>query len=336
MPRLRRLLSICLLITLFHAVHAHATPTLAQQDRVRLAEAFRLADWIGDRLWAGWSATPFAVLLITPEHEFLLRHPSPGAGWRAIGHDALLETTVFTRPRVFPANLQATFPLDGLSTVVVGQAGQTQSGHSTAWVLMLLHEHFHQWQNGAPNYFASVDRLDLAGGDKTGMWMLDYPFPYAAAPTKDAYAQLGRIVAQALTGIPDAAAGVAAAQQRLAATVSDKDFRYLDFQLWQEGVARYTELRVAELAATDYQSSADFAALPDFQPYARQATAIRQRIMNDLEKPDLAARKRVAVYALGAGQALMLDRIDPGWRERYLSERFTLSRPIRAALGAAP
>lgn len=334
--RLHRLLSICLLVTLFHAVHAGATPALPQPDRIRLAEAFRLADWIGERLWTGWSTTPFAVLLITPEHEFLLRHPAPGADWRAIGHDPLLETTVFTRPRVFPAKLQATFPLDGLSTVVVGQAGQTQSGHSTAWVLMLLHEHFHQWQNGAPGYFASVDRLDLAGGDKTGMWMLDYPFPYAAAATQDAYAQLGRLVAQALAGAPDAPTGVAAAQARLATTVGDRHFRYLDFQLWQEGVARYTELRVAELAAGDYQSSADFAALPDFQPYARQASAIRQRIMNDLEKPELATRQRVAVYSLGAGQALMLDRIDPGWRARYLSERFTLSRPIRAALGAAP
>ena len=335
MTPLRRLLllSFCLCLAVPKPAHA-ADPVLAQADRVRLAEAFRLADWIGERLWPGWSKTPFPVLLVTKEHEFLLRHPSPEGAWRSVGRDGLLRTEVFTRPRVFPVNLQATFPFGGVPTVVVGQAEQTQSKHSTAWVLMLLHEHFHQWQNAAPDYFSSVDALGLAGDDKTGMWMINYPFPYETPQVADDYAALGRAVRRSLAGERGALPQVVAAQAQLARTVGPKDFRYLDFQLWQEGVSRYTELRVAELASKGYQPGAEFAALPDYQPYAGEAAVLRRRILDELDKPDLPKRKRVAVYALGAGQALMLDRTNPTWRDHYLSERFTLSKPVGASAGA--
>jgi len=56
------------------ASQAVAQPALAQIDRVRLREVFRLGDSIGDRVWPGWSKAPFAVLLVTPEYEFLVRY----------------------------------------------------------------------------------------------------------------------------------------------------------------------------------------------------------------------------------------------------------------------
>ena len=37
---------------------------LAHADRVRIAEAFRLADAV-EQLWPGWSEVPFAVLLVS-------------------------------------------------------------------------------------------------------------------------------------------------------------------------------------------------------------------------------------------------------------------------------
>ena len=64
-----------------------------------------------------------------------------------------------------------------------------------------------------------------------------------------------RALETALT--PGAAAGhtagrearaVADARRRLRAVLPAADDRYLAFQMWQEGVARYTELRVARLA----------------------------------------------------------------------------------------
>ena len=45
-------------------------------------------------------------------------------------------------------------------------------------MLTVLHEHFHQLQQSQPGYFQGVEALGLSGGDQTGMWMLNYPFPY--------------------------------------------------------------------------------------------------------------------------------------------------------------
>jgi hypothetical protein len=36
-----------------------------------LAEAFRIAETLGNRVWSGWDKAPFAVLLVTPQNEYL-------------------------------------------------------------------------------------------------------------------------------------------------------------------------------------------------------------------------------------------------------------------------
>src|SRR5215217_7971037 len=148
MRRLVHLLILVLLLSLAPASFIGAQPdvAIATADRVRLAEAFRLADELGDSLWAGWGRAPFAVLLVTPEHEFLVRHPAPPAGFARIGYDSLLGSEVLTRPRVFPVGLLATFPIsDATPVIVVGQAERTGKS-TTGWILTLLHEHFHQLQ----------------------------------------------------------------------------------------------------------------------------------------------------------------------------------------------
>ena len=155
-----------------------ASPTLAWDDRLRIAEAFRLADAIGDSIWRGWTSAPFAVLLVTPEREFLVRHPRPTSDFTRIGYDSHLGVDVFVRARTLAPTLLATFPaVGGVPTFVVGQPSATGMS-STEWVLTLVHEHFHQLQTSRPDYYARVEALGLARGDRTGMWMLDYPFPY--------------------------------------------------------------------------------------------------------------------------------------------------------------
>src|SRR5262245_52183853 len=98
-------------------------PALSAIDRVRLAEAFRVADAVGNRIWKDWDKAPFAVLLVTPENEFLIRHPKPSDDFTLIGHDSLLKSDVYFRKKTYAANLLATFPaVGGVSTIVVGQA----------------------------------------------------------------------------------------------------------------------------------------------------------------------------------------------------------------------
>jgi hypothetical protein len=100
--------------------------------------------------------------------------------------------------------------------------------------------------------------------------------------------------------------------------------RYFAFQLWQEGVARYTELRLSELAADRYTPSADFKALPDFVAFADVEKRIRDRIFTDLESISLARSRREVVYSVGAAMAMLLDRVRPEWKVEYFAHPYRL------------
>jgi hypothetical protein len=75
----------------------HPEVGLSEIDRVRLAEAFRIGELLGNQLWPGWNKAPFAVLLVTPEHEFLIRHAKPSADFTLINYDPLLQSNVYYR-----------------------------------------------------------------------------------------------------------------------------------------------------------------------------------------------------------------------------------------------
>ena len=310
-----------------HSQTAAVTPGIAGVDRVRLAEACRLLATVGESVWLGWNAAPSAVLLVTPEREFLLWHPKPTPEFERVGYDSLLATDVHARPRRFPPTMLATFPaVGGIPTIVVGTAEQTGK-RSTAWVLTIAHEHFHQWQYSRPDYYARVAALDLAGGDSTGMWMLNYPFPYKSAEVSAEFDALARALRAALT---DTSAGsgerhvmaVASARRRLRGVLAERDHRYLDFQLWQEGIARYTEVAVARFAAAHYKPTAAFLALPDAEPFDIVADRLRREII-ETESVSL-TNERVAFYPVGAALGLWLDRAEPTWRQRYVERMLTL------------
>src|SRR5205823_11170202 len=50
--------------------------------------------------------------------------------------------------------------------------------------ISMLHEHFHQLQDSQPNSYAETEALNLSHGDQTGMWMLNYAFPYDSPEVK--------------------------------------------------------------------------------------------------------------------------------------------------------
>ncbi|HEV2764907.1 MAG TPA: hypothetical protein VGV38_18135 [Pyrinomonadaceae bacterium] len=318
---------------------AQQKPAVPEADRVRIAEAFSMAESLGERVWEGWDKAPFALLLVTPEHEFLIRHPRPSADFAPLGRDPVLRGDVYFRKRQFGTNLLATFPaVGGVPTVVIGQAENTSKKTSTPWVVTVLHEHFHQLQNSQPTYYADVNALNLSRGDQTGMWMLNYAFPYSSPEVSRHFNAMSRALAEALRARNRAelSAKVAAyleARKEFARLLSPDDYKYFSFQVWQEGVARYTEYRVAELAAKSYRPSRAFRALKDYKPFKTVADEIRAGILNELTTLRLEGEhyRRVAFYPFGAGEALLLDRINPGWKSRYLTDKFYVDRYFDSA-----
>jgi hypothetical protein len=269
------------------------------------------------------------VLLVGDSAEVLVGHSRPTEDFVRIGDDPALGGEVRARPRRFSPSLLATFPaVGGIPTVVVGSAGATGKS-STAWVLTLLHEHFHQWQYSQLDYYPGVSRLDLARGDTTGQWMLDYPFPYDSAPVQRAMRSLASALGRALEARPkdqaDALTNAVAARDTLRSRLTDADYRYLEFQLWQEGAARFIEYAAARAAGGAGEPSAEFRSLPDYEPYGKAAERAREVLRRELEQLDLARQRRVAFYPVGAAVAMVLDRSRPDWKQTYARRPFALA-----------
>ena len=307
-------------------------PTMAEDDRVRLAEAYRLAAAIGDAIWPGWSRVPFATVLVTRDREYFVRHSNPPSGCTPLGRDALQGSDVCVRPRTFSPEFLATFPIEGTSTVVVGTADATGKS-PTDWIVTLLHEHFHQLQDSQPGFFDKTAALGLARGDQTGMWMLSFPFPYEAPKVRAAYSSAAAALRESVARDADAAAvrRYLAARAAVRAAVSEDDRKYMDFQLWKEGVARYTQLRVAKWSAERYRPTSEFAGLPGYVPFDALARSLSDQIPKELAELKISEAKRTVFYPYGAAEALLLDRIRPSWRDRYFTDLFTLDPAFEEA-----
>ncbi len=322
--------AVCLLVVTFlpAILQSNDQPRLSDSERILLAEAFRMNEMLGDQVWSGWSEAPFAVLLVTPEYEFLIRHPRPSTDFTSLGYDSLLGSNVLFRKRVFAPNLLATFPaVNGLPTIVIGEPQNTDAKTPTRWLVTLLHEHFHQLQMSQPNYYTDVDSLGLARGDKTGMWMLNFPFPYDSVEVQRQFLLLCRSLSDALqsSGGSDFRGKVSSYLERkrkFREILSPDDYRYFSFQLWQEGVARYTEYRIARAGAENYRPTMRFRSLKNTVSLRQETDSLRNRILTELPRLSLGELHRVAFYTIGAAEAMLLDRARPGWQRLYFTKKF--------------
>ena len=312
----RKTATFATLLLVMAAIAWAGVEQLPAEDEIRIREFYRLAAQVQDQIWPEWSKTPAPLLLVTANTEFLTRHPAPPGGFKKIGDD------LYARPRQFSTSFLATFPAFGPpSVIVVGEPKNTSKKGSTRWLVTLMHEHFHQLQHGKAGYFAAVDGLGLSRGDQTGMWMLNYAFPYEKVELAEGFARLRDLLLEAVNETDRRKfAGLASRyieeRRKFFLRLSSDDHKYLAFQLWQEGIARYTEVKVAETAA-NYRPTAEFATLPDFEAFADYAAKAREETLAELKRVELPKTKREIVYSFGATEGLLLDRLNPGWKAEY-------------------
>ncbi len=342
MRNLLRLL-VGVVLALGSSVAAGEFPALPEEQKVRLRQAFHLAEQLGPAVWPGFDGRQAPVLLIVEETEYLLNREQAPEGFAAVPGDAFNELPVFARRRTFAPNLQASFPAIGTETVVVGTAEQTKLS-PTAWTVIVAHELFHVFQ-AAHGLNEKILALGIGPpGDPS--WHLNFPFPYQDRDVQYAMHLLGYALYRTVILPNDEKTATVTYDARTAYEAlsnlihllelryrDPRQVNYLRYQTGKEGVARYVEYRLAERAAQDnYQPLPEFAAAEGFIPYAKLWEEKYSSQLLLIKNAGRVSRNRVEFYGLGHGLALTLNRVDPGWKARYFEPGVWLDDLLRAAL----
>lgn len=317
-------------LVIFSVSFGQPNPRMRYEDKIRIREAINISNQVGDKIWKGINEVPFVVLLVTDSVEFLINHPYPSDDFKLSENDSLLKTKIFYRARQFPNWYLATFPaVNGVSCIVVGTPENTGK-KSTDWTITLLHEHFHQYEHVYPDYFQSVDKLELSGGDQTGMWQLNYAFPYDSLVIINQYKKYTGSLQKALLHINGKSfkkdfRAYFTERNKFKKLLKEADYRYFSFQVWQEGIARYTEYKFLQ-ALDSYTPSKEITLLSDFISFPAYKEAFFLKEKNSLINLKLDVDKRVCFYAIGFSEGLLLDKLNPDWRNKFLTDKFFIEK----------
>ena len=322
---------------------AGAVPNLSMRDRAIIGEAYNLWSCVADGIWPGASAINIPFIYVGEEYEYAIGFPAALDGF--IHSDEALQggRNLQMRKRTLGRDLSASFPIGGVPAVVMGSP-EALGKNIGEWVVTAGHEMFHVFQ-AAKGGYEKTAALEIAPRNDSS-WQLNFPFPYAEPDVMRLMHLQGYLVwlTWASTDADDARYNIGTAleavqvyRSRLAQGLKDdKAYRYSEFQEWEEGVAAYTEFRLAEGAAQDgYRPTQAYSSLPGFQTYPELWRSTYQGRPFLAKHAGRASKSRTAFYHLGMGKALALDRVSPGWKEKYFVPGMWLDDLLAAAVAGA-
>lgn len=317
---------------------------MSERDAICIAEAYYLWQSLGDKVWPGWTKIDMPMVYITQEREFAIGFQQPLAGFSP--HDPLADgQSVQSRPRELAPTLAASYDFQNVPAVVIGTP-EALEWSASQWALKAVHEMFHvlSTHHGSQQRIAALD----IGPREDASWQLDFPFPYGDADTMRLMHLQGYPVYLAITATDEADIlyNAGTALEALAVlrrhlrdlTGDDRAWKYAMFQEGEEDVARYTEHRLAQLAAEEeaYRPLRAFAELDGFVPYSEVWNASYKSAPFVIKHAGRAVKTRTLFYYMGLGKALLLDRIKPDWRDSYLQGNAWLDELIEQSINPPP
>lgn len=334
------LLILCIFFTP-HALKSEEIPTLSKREATLIGEAYNLWKELGEDLWPGWTRIDMPIFYVGENYEYAIDFPKTLSLSVSLGEDQILKRSIQARNRTFEPNLAASFHVEGIPSAIIGSPEALDWGLNT-WVLKVVHEMFHVLQAHRGNVEKAA-QLQIGPRDDAS-WMLDYPFPYKSSDVMRLLHLQGYLMYLAATAAEDAdaryQAGTALEAIRvLEALLSheasgDRDYKYALFQEWNEGIALYSEYKVAEAAGTgEYKPTPAFLALDGALPWSQVWEESYKFRIYLVKHAGRAARSRTTFYHTGLGKGLVLDRLLPEWKNSYFAPAVWLDDLLEQAVG---
>lgn len=291
-----------------------------ETDLIRLQEFQKISEKLGEAVWDTWNKVPAAILLIDEQSEYLFNQNVNGHNFSKTCSTKFYPT-IYSRPRTFDKNLLASFPaFEMLPTIVIGTPENTHIKSSLAWLGVMAHEHFHQIQYTQPSYYSEVEKLKPASiKANDAQWMLNYNFPYENVQFNLKIKKLSQslLTLYQKTNKANFKKYLKIRQDFLNQIGTDNS-RYYEFQLWQEGIARYIQIKWLRVVKDRFNFSVNFKSLDKSDPSTIYEETL-QNTLEDLKVANLKKRKRSLFYSIGAIEGLVLDKLYPTWKTNYFS-----------------
>jgi hypothetical protein len=346
---------------------------LSEADKARLAETLHLRASVGEAVWPGWAETEIPVILYNEGYAFLVGVAEPAAGWTTVPWGAArggpweavpgdtfegeaYYRQALTDPKVTPqafvvqvgerwvasmttmewtriklrADMRSQLPafLGPLVPyrLVIGAFG------SDWHIAAVGHESFHALQGlMAPERVAAAEEANQAGDD----------YPWDDSSFRAAWGEELDLLRRAMRAETDTEAAelarawlAARAARRMEAGLSPALVDFERQREWLEGLAKYAELALWREGATaaGYSPLPQMAAAPDFQDYA----GFEQRWNSELVTlGNQAGAGEGRFYYSGWAQAVVLDRLAPGWKAGAMEASVWLEGLVGAAVGGS-
>jgi len=335
--------------------HSRVVDRLDERQKALLSEALHLHRALGDSIWPGWAREDLPVVLYNERYAFLTGLPDPSTGWIKVPGDKVrggpwepvpddsFEGAAYYRqalpspaenPEAFTVRIgdrwAASLPtLDwfGISLADRMRSGMPSAlaaifpyrlalrlliGGSDGYLCLIQHEAFHAHQGvAAPLRIASAERAAAE---------VERAYPFGQAASEQAWKRELGLLASCL-GAPTREEARALARRFLAARQDRRDRLGLAAALtgcerqreWLEGLAKYVELESWRRAALTpgYRPLTALKSDPGFKAYA----GFRRRLSQEVGQIAW-AKEDTRFYYSGMAQAMILDRLMPGWKCR--------------------
>jgi hypothetical protein len=326
--------------------------SLSELDSERLAEALELKKAFGDQVWSGFAEMEIPVIVWNQDYSFLVGYVNPPEDWEPVQGEEFQGQAYFRKQEADPQNFAVrvgdkwvasiatkyetdAFLIGGFKDFLPPVIEQLFPYRiliqpSEVQIAAVNHESFHVLQARL-----ALERLEAAeAAHQSGerYW-------HADEGMRDAWSTEIDLLADALRAGTDVEAEdltrqfLQAREARRARHALDAELVDYERQLeWEEGLAKYAEMEILRQAylSADYQPLAEMEADPDFNDYQNYPQRWSQEISQMRRQAGQEGENRF--YLTGMAQAVLLDRLQPGWKSRALEAGVFLEGLLQEAL----
>jgi len=326
---------------------------LTQDQKAYISEAMNLQQKMGNEVWPGWGNLQTPVITYNEKYAFLVGYPDPPAGWMKMPKEELRGTAwevvkndrfggtsyyrqLLPNPDITPENftvkvgdrwvttmqtkeyfavtfyknlhdelppvLNAIFPYEIFWQLLMGSADD--------YISSLAHEDFHAFQGTeVPQRLAEAESppfsKDYPWEKSANGWNEEIDLLMEAFNNKNNEAAL-KLVAQFLAK---------RSERREKSNLPAEIIRYEQKREWLEGLAKYAELKIGVMTSENqsYKPVNEIENVPGFKNYETRVDHFNKQIGDVKRIGNRPAETRF--YYTGMLQAVMLDRLMPGWKK---------------------